>query len=85
MKCPMDKKEMRKRLKECFKKCASGRTQLRNCVIEIMDLGLTKQDVIDVADEMATGKWKDEAYLCAVTAIGQAFRYEEKHKKIDQV
>lgn len=77
----MDKKEIRKRLKEYFKKCASGRTQLRNCVIDIMNAGLTKQDVLDGADEMATGKWKDEAYLCAVTAIGQALRYEEKHKK----
>ena len=77
----MDKKEIRNRLKECFKKCASGRTQLRNCVIDIMDAGLTKQDVLDVADELATGKWKDEAYLCAVTAIGQALRYEEKHKR----
>jgi uncharacterized protein YcgI (DUF1989 family) len=44
---PMDKKEIRNRLKECFKRCASGRTQLRNCVIDIMDAGLTKQDVLD--------------------------------------
>lgn len=78
---PMDKKDIRNRLKECFRRCASGRKQLRNCVIDIMDAGLTKQDVLDVTDEMATGKWKDEAYLCAVTAIGQALRYEEKHKK----
>ena len=77
----MNKKDIRNRLKECFKKCASGRTQLRNCIIDIMDAGLTKQDVLDVADKMATGTWKNEAYLCAVTAIGQALRYEEKHKK----
>jgi len=81
----MNKKNIRDGLKECFKKCASGRTQLRNCVIDIMDAGLTMQDVLDVADEMATGEWKDEAYLCAVTAIGQALRYEEKHKKTRQV
>ncbi len=81
----MDKKEIRNRLKECFKRCASGRTQLRNCVIDIMDAGLTKQDVLDVADEMATGTWKDEAYLCAVTAIGQALRYEDKHKKTKSI
>ena len=81
----MNKKDIRNRLKECFKKCASGRTQLRNCVIDIMDAGLTKQDVLDIADEMTTGKWKDEAYLCAVTAIGQALRYEEKHKKTRSV
>ena len=77
----MEKKEIRNRLKECFKKCALGRTQLRKCVINIMDSGLTRQDVIDVANEMAVGKWKDEAYLCAVTAIGQAMHYEEKHNK----
>ncbi len=77
----MDKKEIRNRLKECFKKCASGRAQLRNCVVDIMGVGLTKQDVLDVAHEMATGKWKEEAYLCAVTAIGQVLRYEESHKR----
>ena len=77
----MNKKEIRDKLKQCFKKCANGRTQLRNCVIDIMDAGLTKQDVLDVADEMASGKIKDEVYLCAVTAIGQALRYEEKHQK----
>ena len=81
----MDQKEIRNRLKECFKKCASGRTQLRDCVVDIMDAGLTKQDVIDVADEMATGKWKEEAYLCAVTAIGQALRYEEKHRRTKSI
>jgi len=80
----MNKKNIRDRLKECFKKCASGRTKLRNCVIDIMDAGLTKQDVLDVADKMATGEWKDEAYLCAVTAIGQALRYEEMKNKLKQ-
>lgn len=77
----MGKKEIRNRLVECFRNCASERKQLRNCVFDIMDAGLTKKDVLDVAEDMATGEIKDEAYLCAVTAIGQAFRYEEKHKK----
>jgi len=71
---------IRKKLKLCFKNCAAGRSELRNCVVEIMEAGLNKQDVLDVADEMAMGKLKDEVYLCAVTAIGQALRYEEKHK-----
>lgn len=75
----MEKKDLFARLNNCFKKCASGRLQLRNCVIDIMDAGLTKQDVLDVADEMALGKLKDEIYLCAVTAIGQALHYESVH------
>jgi len=77
----MDKKEIRNKLKKCFQNCALGRTKLRNCVIDIMDAGLTKQDVLDVANEMAKGNLRNEAYLCAVTAIGQALRYEEKIKK----
>jgi len=77
----MNKNEVRNKLNRCFKKCATGRSQLRNCVVDIMDAGLTKQDVLDVADEMATGKLKDEVYLCAVTVIGQALRCEEKNQK----
>ena len=77
----MNNSQIKYKLKQCFKKCADGRTKLRNCVVEIMDAGLTRQDVLDVADEMVTEKLKDEVYLCAVTAIGQAIRYEEKHKK----
>ena len=77
----MNKNEIRNNLNRCFKKCATGRVQLRNCVVDIMDAGLTKQDVLDVADEMATGKLRDEVYLCAVTVIGQALRYEEKNQK----
>lgn len=77
----MYKKEIRHKLKECFKRCALGRKKIRNCVVDIMDAGLTKQDILLTAEEMATGKMKDEAYLCAITAIGKALRYEEIHKK----
>ena len=72
----MLKKDLIYKLKSCFKKCATGRTQLRNCVIDIMDAGLTKKDVLDVSHEMFSSELKDEVYLCAVTAIGQAISYE---------
>jgi len=29
--------EIKNKLKECFKKCALGRTQLRKCVVNSMD------------------------------------------------
>lgn len=77
--------EIKNKLKECFKKCALGRQQLRKCVANAIDAGLTKQDILDVAHEMATGKWKSEAYLCAVTAIGQALRYEDKNKRAKSI
>jgi hypothetical protein len=47
-----------------------------------MNAGLTKDDIIKISNELANSNWKDEASLCAVTAIGQALRYEEKHKKM---
>jgi len=78
----MNEKEIRNKLIICFRKCASDRNRLRECVINIMDAGLTKKDVVNVAEELASGKFKKEAYLCGVTAIGQAIRYKEKNKKL---
>jgi hypothetical protein len=50
-----------------------------------MDSGLTKKDILDVTNNMSTGKWKDEISLCAVTAIGQTIRYEEKIKNFKPI
>lgn len=77
----LDKTKIRNNLDTCFKKCAMGRIQLRKCVQNAMNVGLTKQDILDVSDEMADGTLQDEAPLCAITAIGQALRYETEHKK----
>ncbi len=77
----MKKEEIKNKLKTCFLKCAEGRRQLRKCVVNAMDSGLTKQDVLDISDELADGSLQDEAPLCSITAIGQALQYEEKQKK----
>ena len=81
----MNKKEIENKLEKCLKNCAVGRTHLRKCVANAMDAGLTKQDILAVADEMAAGSLKDEVSLCAVTAMGQALRYEKKSKKIKPI
>ena len=60
----MEKEEIKKKLKGCFLKCAGGRVQLRKCVINAMNAGLTKQDILDISDELADGSWQDEAPLC---------------------
>ena len=79
------KSEIRGKLSEYLKKCALGRRQLRKCVIDVMKAGLTKQDVLDLSDELADGSLQDETPLCSITAIGQALRYEEEHKKLKAV
>jgi DNA-binding transcriptional regulator YhcF (GntR family) len=81
----MNKKGIENKLEKCLKECAAGRTHLRKCVADAMERGLTKQDILAIADEMATGGLKDEASLCAVTAIGQALRYEKKLKKVKPI
>jgi DNA-binding transcriptional regulator YhcF (GntR family) len=77
----MEKKEIKNQLKKCFLKCAEGRRQLRKCVINAMNAGLSKQDILAVSDELADGSWQDEAPLCSITAIGQALQYEENQKR----
>jgi len=77
----MKKEEIKNRLLNCFKKCAKSRIQLRKCVNNSMNEGLTRQDVLDISDEMANGTLQDEAPLCSITAIGQALRYETEHEK----
>ena len=73
--------KIKNKLKECFKKCALGRVQLRKCVVNAMNAGLTKENVLAIVNKMATGALFDEASLCSIVAIGQALRYEEEHEK----
>lgn len=78
----MKKEEINIKLKECFKKCALGRQQLRKCVINSMKLGLTKEDVLAVSYELGKKIDRHEVSLCAITAIGQVFGYEERYKAV---
>jgi galactitol-specific phosphotransferase system IIB component len=71
--------EIKNKLKECFKKCAAGRQQLRECVVSSMNAGLSKEEILVIISKMDTGFGQDEASLCSIAAIGQAMRYEEKH------
>ncbi len=71
--------ELKNKLKDCFKKCAAGRQELRECVVRLMNAGLLKEEILAIINEMGTGGVQDEASLCSIVAIGQALRYEEKH------
>jgi len=77
--------EIRNKLKDCFQKCALGRIQLRKCVVNAMDAGLARENVLDVVNDLTTGSLHDEMSLCAIVAIGQALKYEEKHEKSQQI
>ena len=81
----INKTEIKNKLEVCFKKCAMGRSQLRKCVNNAMNRGVSKEEILSIANELSTGDMKDEASLCSITAIGQALRFEEDHKKVKPV
>lgn len=77
--------DIKNKLKECFKRCSRGRMQLRKCVVNAMDAGLSKENILNISKDLTTGYLHDEASLCAIVAIGQALRYEEKHGKLEPI
>ena len=71
--------KMKSKLKECFAKCAQGRQELRVCVSNSMDAGLSKEEILAIINKRITGVSEDDSSLCSVVAIGQMMRYEDKH------
>jgi DNA-binding transcriptional regulator YhcF (GntR family) len=71
------KKDIEKKLRECFKKCGLAKKQLRKCVGNAIDAGLTKNEVLAVTDDIVGGLGEKQVSLCAIVAVEQALRYEE--------
>ena len=77
----MKKEEIRENLKECIKKCTLGRKQLKTCVVNAMNAGLTKEEVLTITtSKEGIGVWGYEASLCAIVAESKLLRYEKEHK-----
>lgn len=77
--------DVKNKLKNCFKKCALGRIQLRKCVENAMNAGLSKENILAICKDMTNGFLQNEASLCAIVAIGQALKYEEEHGKLKPI
>ena len=81
------RKEIDNKLRNCFKKCGLARRQLRKCILNALDAGLTKDEVLAISDTIVGGFGKDEVSLCAIIAVNQVLSYEEnaRAKPIDIV
>ena len=79
--------EIKNKLKECFKKCAAGRQQLRKRVVSSMNVGLSKEEKLAFTNEIVGGVGRDDVSLCSIIAVDQLLRYEEsiRAKPIDIV
>jgi len=65
------------KLKECFKRCGLARKQLRKCVSNALDAGLTKEEVLAIVDDLIGDFEKDEISVCAIVAVEQVLTHNE--------
>lgn len=81
------KEEIKNKLRGCFKKCVLAKRQLRKCISNAMDAGLTKEEVLVITDDIVGGLGDSQVSLCAIVAIDHALSYEEniRAKPIDIV
>jgi len=78
----MVKEKVRNELKECFRKCAFGRKQLRKCVTNAVNAGLAKEEVLAITGKRDSGVRQYEASLCSIVAASQLFKYEKEHRHV---
>lgn len=76
-----EKEEIKSNLKSCFKKCGFARRQLRKCIVNAIDAGLTKDELLAITDDIVGGLGKNEVSACAIIAVDQVLRYEEFKRK----
>ena len=62
-------------LKKCLMKCSMCRSNLRDCVIKCLDNGVTKEDVINLVNEVV-----DEESVCGMIALAEVLKYNQKKK-----
>ena len=71
---------MKNKLKQCFKKCGRARRQLRKYVINALNAGLTREEVLAITDDIVGGFGKDEVSVCAIIAVEQVLIHNETEK-----
>jgi len=76
-----EKKELKNNLRQCFKKCGFAKKQLRKCISNALNTGLSVQEVLAITDDIVGGLGESQVSLCAIVAINQALIYEETKRK----
>jgi len=81
------RENIKKKLRGCFKKCGLAKKQLRTCVVNAIDAGLTTDEILALTDDIVGGLGEKQVSLCAIVAVEQVLRFEEniRAKPIDIV
>ncbi|UCC20125.1 MAG: hypothetical protein JSV62_02250 [Promethearchaeota archaeon] len=75
-----EKEKVKNRLIQGFKKCGITRRQLRKCVVNALNAGLSKEELLGLTDDIVGGLGKNEVSVCAIVAIDEILKYEEIDK-----
>lgn len=71
------KKKIENNLKKYFKKCDLARKELKKCLINILNQGYTKEEILSFSDGIMGDNDTDESSICAIFAINQVLQYEK--------
>jgi len=82
-----EKKNFEVELKKCLNKCGLARRQLRKCIVNALNEGLSQEEILGLTDEIVGGLGQDDISLCGIIAVDQVLKYEEsaRAKSIDIV
>ena len=81
------REDIKKKLRGCFKKCGLAKKQLRKCIVNAINAGLTTDEILALTDDIVGGLGEKQVSLCAIVAVEQVLRFENalRAKPIDIV
>ena len=75
-----EKEVIKNKLKQCFKKCGLARRQLRKYIVNALNAGLAKEEILAITDDLVGGLGKDQVSVCAIVAVDEVLKHEEIDK-----
>ena len=79
------REDIKKKLRRCFKKCGLAKKQLRKCIVNAINAGLTTDEILALTDDIVGGLGEKQVSLYAIVAVEQVLRFENalRAKPID--
>lgn len=69
--------EIEKGFERCFQNCVRARERLRRCVVNALDAGMTRDEIMIIADKHAAG----DLSICSIIMLDEILRYERSARK----
>ena len=76
-----NRNKIEKDLKNCFKKCNTARDLLNENINLALSSGFTKEEILNISDNLVGGFEKKGTSICGIIAINQIIKFEENEGK----